>query len=255
MKEGQAKKEASTIMFIDLLDGYTKVKKDTVDANLAKAEKMLGELKTGFKELDDEYKSTDFRSSFESLAVRMDSGYQALKKAKGQTGMLSLNASIEAARAGEHGSGFAVVAGEIRKLSAQTDGLSRNIASDLKQIKEDLAQCEKSFVSFAGLIGKTKTISENSNATFKQLESQSGALAAQMNDITQAIGEIASDMTTIVTSVEQLTESSAHVNERMNQMEGLSEEQYQISGNLMEMTDTLKEAAGQLREKTSAFKL
>lgn len=27
MKEGQAKKEASTIMFIDLLDGYTKVKR------------------------------------------------------------------------------------------------------------------------------------------------------------------------------------------------------------------------------------
>lgn len=66
---------------------------------------MLGELKTGFKELDDEYKSTDFRSSFESLAVRMNSGDQALKKAKGQTGLLSLNASIEAARAGEHGSG------------------------------------------------------------------------------------------------------------------------------------------------------
>lgn len=87
------------------------------------------------------------------------------------------------------------MAGEIRKLSAQTYGLSRRaIASDLKQIKEDLELCERSLASFAGLIGKTKTISENSNATFKQLESQSGALAAQMNDITQAIGEIASGM-------------------------------------------------------------
>ncbi|QMV42002.1 methyl-accepting chemotaxis protein [Cohnella cholangitidis] len=172
-----------------------------------------------------------------------------------QTNLLSLNASIEASRAGAHGSGFAVVAGEIRKLSGQTDGLSKAIAVDLKQIHADLKQCESSLDSFAALIEKTKSISEASNTTFDRLENQSGELAIRMDEITLAIQEIALGMTTIVESVETLNESSIDIDGRMDQVATLSEEQLRISDKLLEMAGSLKDASRSLREKTSSFKL
>ena len=130
--------------------------KDVVDGSLASVQSMIGAVsemaaaatrdETVVRDLVDS--SGESREQFvetynkitrisESIS-RINGMAEIIENIAEQTNMLALNAAIEAAHAGDAGKGFAVVAEEITKLADASSESSREIASSIEEIIENI---------------------------------------------------------------------------------------------------------------------
>lgn len=144
-----------------------------------------------------------------------------------QSKMLALNASIEAAKAGEAGKGFAVVAAEVKDLAEQSQQSTAQIQNILQDIRyatdrsvmateEGTKGAERGLelVERAGeavhalmeVVGRTATSSQQIVAATRQE-------AEGITQVTNAMAEINTVITSLVKSMEETRQASAQVNE------------------------------------------
>ncbi len=111
-----------------------------------------------------------------------------------QTNLLALNAAIEAARAGESGRGFAVVADEVRKLSGRSDQFSRQIRSNVTDVRTSIMDAEKSISHMASL---------DMNFALES-KSKMDATLEHVNQMNKNMVKVIADQRKIASEVEQV---------------------------------------------------
>lgn len=89
-----------------------------------------------------------------------------------QTKILGINATIEAARAGEHGRGFSVVANEVQKLAASSEGFAKEINNILKKLAGEIENVRKEVGQLDELSKLQVEATENVNSAVAELSAK-----------------------------------------------------------------------------------
>ncbi|MBQ6516473.1 hypothetical protein IJI31_04770 [bacterium] len=162
--------------------------------------------------------TTEFIGELISYIEKTSDTVKIVEEITEQTNMLALNAAVEAARAGENGKGFAIVAGEIRKLADESKQTITQITSFIKSIKEsadsschliDTGNNELDLLiktnnelkaEFLNIKKMYSELLESLSDINTDIESQE-IISSQLEDIMAAINEYSSNFTEITDNV------------------------------------------------------
>ena len=149
-----------------------------------------------------------------------------------QTNLLALNATIEAARAGEAGRGFAVVASEVKLLAAQTEKATEDISSQILKVQNATA---KAVESIAQITGRMHEINNYTTAVASSVQQQGAATG----EISQNVAGAANGARRVVTVLRDVA--------------GATGESQQMAKTVLGASQSVEEAASQLRHEVESF--
>lgn len=178
-----------------------------------------------------------------------------IEKIAQQTNILSLNAKIEAGRAGEHGKSFAVVAGNVGKLSEEIE----NTVKEMNLASTEVMEAVKSLLDETTQINhfmnqdvmkdydKMVKIGEQYGNSALTINDQMKSLGEETGIINETIAQVKENIHEIGRAVSDTTVQAVEVN-------SLSEDIVQGMHNINALTEENKVKADELKDEISKFK-
>lgn len=147
-----------------------------------------------------------------------------------QTNLLALNATIEAARAGTAGMGFAVVAGEVKSLAAETASATRDITQRVAAIQAETAQTVQAIAEICTVIEEIGEIQSTIAAAVEEQHASTGEITRSAAEAADGAGQITASVSSIARAVGDTSVGVAASSETIAELGQLSDSLSKLIG-------------------------
>jgi methyl-accepting chemotaxis protein len=159
-----------------------------------------------------------------------------------QTNLLALNAAILAAQAGEYGKGFSVVAAEIRELSERTASSTRDIASLIRAVQDEVANALQAMGSGSTLVENGVSLSHEAGKALNNILVSAAKASSMGKEIAGATREQAKGSENVTRAVDRLQSMVGQINSATTQQAQGSEHILKAVESMREVTKYVRQA-------------
>ncbi len=186
-----------------------------------------------------------------SSSQRIGEVIQLISGIAEQTNLLAL----EAARAGEQGMGFAIVAGEVRKLAEKSHDVTRQITTLIKENQCNIHDAVRTITDGVSDVHKGVDIVNIAGEAFKEIANLVNNVSKEISQVSTSIQHMSVGSHRITASIREIDQASKEAVGQTQTISAAIQEQSVTAEQITFASRSLAEVAEQLQSVTMKFRL